>query len=125
MNKINIFLMTLGFTLLSAFSQAADRGIQIKDLGIDGEDRLYDVICSNGNSTTLFHRIGLTETPLEMLPEDDETINIESLATGSDDAGYESGDKPQVCTAIGGGELDCAEYNDIDTAAEAVCKKLG
>jgi hypothetical protein len=125
MNKINIFLMTLGLTLLSAFSQAADRGIQIKDLGIDGEDRLYDVICSNGNSTTLFHRIGLTEAPLEMLPEDDETINIESLATGSDDAGYESGDKPQVCTAIGGGELDCAEYNDIDTAAEAACKKLG
>jgi hypothetical protein len=125
MNKINIFLMTLGLTLLSVFSQAADRGIQIKDLGIDGEDRLYDVICSNGNSTTLFHRIGLTEAPLEMLPEDDETINIESLATGSDDAGYESGDKPQVCTAIGGGELDCAEYNDIDTAAEAVCKKLG
>jgi hypothetical protein len=117
--------MTLGLTLLSAFSQAADRGIQIKDLGIDGEDRLYDVICSNGNSTTLFHRIGLTEAPLEMLPEDDETINIESLATGSDDAGYESGDKPQVCTAIGGGELDCAEYNDIDTAAEAACKKLG
>ena len=125
MNKINIFLMTLGLTLLSAFSQAADQGMQIKDLGIDGENRLYDVVCSNGNSTTLFHRIGLTEAPLEMLPEDDETINIKSLDTGSDDAGYESGDKPQVCTAIGGGELDCAEYNDIDTAAEAVCKKLG
>jgi hypothetical protein len=99
--------------------------MQIKDLGIDGENRLYDVVCSNGNSTTLFHRIGLTEAPLEMLPEDDATINIESLETGADDIGYESGDKPQVCTAIGGGELDCAEYEDIDTAAEAVCKKLG
>ena len=125
MNKTNIFLMTLGLTLLSAFSQAADQGMQIKDLGIDGENRLYDVVCSNGNATTLFHRIGLTETPLEMLPEDDETINIESLDTGPSDVGYESGDKPQVCTAIGGGELDCAEYEDIDTAAEAVCKKLG
>ena len=55
MNKINIFLMTLGLTLLSAFSQAADQGMQIKDLGIDGENRLYDVVCSNGNSTTFFH----------------------------------------------------------------------
>ena len=125
MNKTNIFLMTLGLTLLSAFSQAADQGTQIKDLGIDGENRLYDVVCSNGNSTTLFHHIGLTEAPLEMLPEDDETVNIESLDTGPDDAGYESGDKPQVCAAVGGGELDCAEYKDIDTAAEAVCKKLG
>ena len=121
MNKINIFLMTLGLTLLSAFSQAADQGMQIKDLGIDGENRLYDVVCSNGNATTLFHRIGLTETP----PEDDDTINIDSLDTGPSDTGYESGDKPQVCTATGGGELDCAEYKDIDTAAEAVCKKLG
>ena len=125
MNKTNIFLMTLGFTLLSAFSQAEDQGMQIKDLGIDGENRLYDVVCSNGNSTTLFHRIGLTEAPLEMLPEDDETINIDSLDISSADAGYESGDKPQVCTATGGGELDCAQYSDIDTAAEAVCKKLG
>ena len=125
MNKINIFLMTLGLTLLSAFSQAADQGMQIKDLGIDGENRLYDVVCSNGNATTLFHRIGLTETPLEMLPEDDDTINIDSLDTGPSDTGYESGDKPQVCAAVGGGELDCAEYKDIDTAAEAVCKKLG
>ncbi|HJM95575.1 MAG TPA: hypothetical protein QF698_05830 [Candidatus Marinimicrobia bacterium] len=125
MNKTNIFLMTLGLTLLSAFSQAADQEMQIKDLGIDGENRLYDLVCSNGNATTLFHRIGLTDAPTEMLPPDDETINIESLDTGPDDAGYESGDKPQVCTAIGGGELDCAEYKDIDTAAEAICKKLG
>ncbi len=125
MNKTNIFLMTLGLTMLSAFSQAADQTVQLKDLGIDGENRLYDVVCPNGKGTTLFHRIGLTETPLEMLPEDDETINIESLDAGSGDAGYESGDKPQVCTAIGGGELDCAEYEDIDTAAEAVCKELG
>lgn len=122
MNKVNIFLMTLGLTMLSALSQAADQTMQLKDLGIDGEHRLYDLVCSSGKGTTLFHHIGLTEIPEEsdIVAEDDETTE---LTAGPGD-GFETG-SPKVCTAIGGGELSCAEYNDIDTAAAAVCKQLG
>ena len=50
-------------------------------------------------------------------------INIESLE--GEGGNIEFSSKPKVCTAIGDGELDCAEYKDIDTAAEAVCKNLG
>ena len=49
--------------------------------------------------------------------------NIESLE--GEGGNIEFSSKPKVCTAIGDGELDCAEYKDIDTAAEAVCKNLG
>ena len=129
MNKTNIFLMTFALTMSSAFSQAADRIIQVKDIGVDGEHRLYDVICASGEGTTLFHYIGDCELEeVEMPAEDSDIINIESLnvggCIGGGDAGIESDGKLKVCNALNQGGLDCGEYEDIDTAAEAVCKKL-
>ena len=124
MKNINIFLITLGLLIFTVSSQAASKGMQIKDLGMDGENRLYDLVCSSGVGITLFHHVGpsaLEDT--EPLAIDDETINIESLE--GDGGTIEFSAKPKVCTAIGDGKLDCAEYKDIDTAAEAVCKKLG
>ena len=124
MKSINIFLITLGLIIFAVSSQAAKNGMQLKDLGMDGENRLYDLVCSSGKGTTLFHHVGpgaLENT--EEIAVDDETINLESLE--GEGGNIEFSSKPKVCTAIGDGELDCAEYKDIDTAAEAVCKKLG
>ncbi len=124
MKRKNIFLMILGLIMFTASSQAAKQTMQIKDLGMDGENRLYDLLCPSGQGTTLFHHVGpgaLENT--EELPIDDETINIEKLAGEGGDITFSS--KPTVCTSVGEGELECSEYKDIDTAAEAVCKKLG
>ena len=124
MKSINILLITLGLIIFTVSSQAANKGMQLKDLGMDGENRLYDLVCSSGKATTLFHHVGAGALEVtEELPIDDETINLESLEGGGGDIEFSS--KPKVCTAIGDGKLDCAEYKDIDTAAEAVCKKLG
>jgi len=122
MNKTNIFLTTLILIMFSALSQAA--GTQLKDLGMDGEARLYDVLCSSGKGTTLFQLVGpALPNDIEPLEENAEIVDLASI----DDSGinFTPASKPTVCTATGGGDLDCAEYEDLDTAAEAVCKQLG
>jgi len=122
MNKTNIFFITLSLVMFSTLSQAANPVTQLKDLGMDGEARLYDVMCANGKGTTIFQPVGpALADEVEPLPEDAEIIELD------DDSGidFKAESKPRVCTAIGGGEIDCAVYKDIDTAAEAVCKTLG
>jgi len=120
MNKTNIFLTTLVLIMFSALSQAA--GTKLKDLGMDGEVRLYDVVCSSGKGTTLFQPVGpALPDDIEPLAEDAELVDLEDDSS----INFTPASKPRVCTATGGGELDCAEYKDLDTAAEAVCKQLG
>ena len=122
MNKINLFLTVFGLLLFSVSSQAANQTTQLKDLGMDGDSRLYDLVCSSGKGTTLFQPVGpaLAED-VEPPAEDLEIVELK------DDSGidFTPPSKPTVCTATGDGQLDCAEYNDLDTAVEAVCKKLG
>ena len=127
MNKTNIFLITLGLIMFSVFSYAAKQGVQLKDLGMDGEARMYDLLCPSGKNITIFQPVGpiavdnLTEADIETVPEDIEIIDLKEVS-GTD---FELESKPRVCTATGGGELDCEQYKDLDTAAEAVCEKLG
>ena len=123
MNKTNIFLTTLILIMFSALSQA--EGTKLKDLGMDGEARMYDVICSSGKGTTLFQLVGpALANDIEPLEEDAEIVDLASIE-GDDGIDFTPASKPTVCTATGGGDLDCAEYEDLDTAAEAVCKQLG
>ena len=122
MNKTNIFLTTLILIMFSALSQA--EGTKLKDLGMDGEARMYDVICSSGKGTTLFQLVGpALANDIEPLAEDAELVDLASVDRDCID--FTPASKPTVCTATGGGDLDCAEYEDLDTAAEAVCKQLG
>ncbi len=123
MNKTNIFLTTLGLVMFSALSQVS--ATQLKDLGMDGEVRIYDLVCSSGKGTTLYQPVGpALPDDVEPLAEDAELVELAAL---SDDGGidFKPESKPKVCSTIDGGELDCAEYEDLDTAAEAVCKQLG
>ena len=123
MNKTNIFLTTLILIMFSALSQA--EGTKLKDLGMDGEARMYDVICSSGKGTTLFQLVGpALANDIEPLEEDAEIVDLASIE-GDHGIDFTPASKPTVCTATGGGDLDCAEYEDLDTAAEAVCKQLG
>ena len=122
MNKTNIFLTTLILIMFTALSQA--EGTNLKDLGMDGEARMYDVVCSSGKGTTLFQLVGpALPNDIEPLEEDAELVDLASV--DSDGIDFTPASKPTVCTATGGGDLDCAEYEDLDTAAEAVCKQLG
>ena len=50
---------------------------------------------------------------------------VDLASLDNDGIDFTPASKPTVCTATGGGDLDCAEYEDLDTAAEAVCKQLG
>ena len=114
MNKKNMLFALLGLFMFSVISQAADRAKQIKDLGIDGDNRLYDLVCPSGKGTILFHNLQ------KFLSEDD----LVNLVEPSDD-GPAVSSKPEVCTLKDDGEYDCKTYTDIDAAADAVCKKLG
>ena len=122
MNKVNIFLTMLGLLLFSVLPQAAQQTTQLKDLGMDGESRMYDLVCSSGKGTTLFQPVGpaLAED-IEPAAEDLEIVDLKDDSS----IDFTPAKKPTVCTATGDGELDCAEYTDLDTAVEAVCKQLG
>ena len=122
MNKINLFLTVFGLLLFSVSPQAANQTTQLKDLGMDGDSRLYDLVCSSGKGTTLFQPVGpaLAED-VEPPAEDLEIVELKD----DSDVDFTPPSKPTVCTATGDGQLDCAEYKDFDTAVEAVCKQLG
>ena len=122
MNKTNIFLTTLILIMFSALSQAA--GTKLKDLGMDGEARMYDVVCSSGKGATLFQMVG-PALPNDIEPLEEEAELVDLASVDNDGIDFIPASKPTVCTATGGGDLDCAEYEDLDTAAEAVCKQLG
>ena len=78
MKSINIFLITLGLIIFTVSSQAAKNGMQLNDLGMDGENRLYDLVCLSCKGTTLFHHVGFGALEnTEELAVDEETINIE------------------------------------------------
>ena len=122
MNKTNIFLTTLILIMFSALSQAA--GTKLKDLGMDGEARMYDVVCSSGKGATLFQMVG-PALPNDIEPLEEEAELVDLASVDNDGIDFIPASKPTVCTATGGGDLDCAEYEALDTAAEAVCKQLG
>ena len=122
MNKKNMLFALLGLFMFSVISQAADRAKQIKDLGIDGDNRLYDLVCPSGKGTILFHNIAHSDVVSEN--ETDQEQDLVNLVEPSDD-GPAVSSKPEVCTLKDDGEYDCKTYTDIDAAADAVCKKLG
>ncbi len=111
-----------GLLLFSVLPQAANQTTQLKDLGMDGDSRLYDLVCSSGKGATLFQPVGpAISEDVEPPPEDLEIVELKD----DDGIDFTPPKQPTVCTATGEGELDCAEYKDLDTAVEAVCKKLG
>ncbi len=111
-----------GLLLFSVLPQAAQQATQLKDLGMDGDSRLYDLVCPSGKGTTLFQPVGpAVSEDIEPPPEDLEIVELKDEG-GID---FTPPKKPTVCTATGEGVLDCAEYKDLDTAVEAVCNKLG
>ena len=122
MNIRNVSFSIIGLLMVFTFAQSAERIMQIKDLGIDGESRIYDVICPSGNGTLLYHRIGHSD----VIPENevDQEQELIELVAPKDDAPA-LGKKPEVCTLKNDGEYDCKKYKNIDSAAEAVCKEIG
>tara|TARA_B100001250_G_C19744186_1_gene764482 strand:- start:503 stop:874 length:372 start_codon:yes stop_codon:yes gene_type:complete len=123
MNKKNIFLTVIvSAAMFTTFTHAAQQGLQLKDLGMDGEARMYDVVCPSGKITTLVQPVGpALEEDVEPLPEDAEIIELKSDTNLS----FTAEEKPRVCTVQGDGEEVCERYKDINAAAEAVCKQLG
>jgi hypothetical protein len=85
---------------------------------------MYDVVCSSGKGATLFQLVG-PALPNDIEPLEEEAELVDLASVDNDDIDFTPASKPTVCTATGGGDLDCAEYEDLDTAAEAVCKQLG
>ena len=72
--------MMFGLLLFSVLPQAANQTTQLKDLGMDGDSRLYDLVCSSGKGATLFQPVGpAISEDVEPPPEDLEIVELKDL----------------------------------------------